>query len=388
MTDGQKSARAEESGVAATPSASVDNPEPTSSTVPHVATNHGPVLEAEAEDNNLTDEDASDRGTCGIFKHKLIELDPSASLREWENLPQVQRRKWATSPLLDQLAIQHLTKIEYLFPNDERENDRLDLQHNLYLLTLDYKLGLAPPNNENSGVKRVLDIGTGTGLWAIEFADEHPEAEVLGVDLTPVQTQFVPPNLKFEVDDLEQPWTFTQPFDYIHIRGMTSSVSDWHGFFKQAYNGLTPGGYIELFEGHARTQSDDGSLTPDHASWQWADKLDECCKILGRPFVHVPSLVPILEEAGFVDVTIVPFKWPIGPWAKDPHYKELGEWALENATEGLEAWTMAALTRALDWSNAEVQAFLAQVRKDLKDPSIHHYCPLWVIYGKRPLQEA
>lgn len=54
----------------------------------------------------------------------------------------------------------------------------LDLQHNLYLLTLDYKLGLAPPNKEGSGVKRVLDIGTGTGLWAIEFADEHPEAEV------------------------------------------------------------------------------------------------------------------------------------------------------------------------------------------------------------------
>ncbi|KAK1726398.1 S-adenosyl-L-methionine-dependent methyltransferase [Colletotrichum acutatum] len=270
---------------------------------------------------------------------------------------------------------------KYLFPNDERENDRLDLQHNLYLLTLNYKLGLAPPNKEGSVVKRVLDIGTGTGLWAIEFADEHPEAEVLGVDLSPVQTQFVPPNLKFEVDDIEQPWTFSRPFDYIHIRGMTSSISDWLGFFKQAYSGLTPGGYIELFEGHARTQLDDGTLTADHAAWQWADKLDECFKILGRPFVNVPSLIPILKEAGFVDVTMVPFKWPVGPWAKDPHYKELGEWALENSSQGLEAWTMAALTRALDWSNAEVQALLAQVRKDLKDRSIHHYTPMYVNFS-------
>lgn len=141
-------------------------------------------------------------------------------------------------------------------------------------------------------------------------------------------------------------------------------------------SGLAPGGYIELFEGHVRTQSDDGTLTPDHAIWHLQDKLEECCRILGRPFVHVPSLVPILEEVGFVDVTIAPFKWPIGPWAKDQHYKELGEWALENALEGLEAWSMAALTRALDWTSEEVQVFLLQVRNEFKNKNIHHYCPL------------
>ncbi|KAI8293102.1 Cytochrome P450 monooxygenase lolP1 [Colletotrichum sp. SAR 10_98] len=243
------------------------------------------------------------------------------------------------------------------------------------------------------GVKRALDIGTGTGLWAIEFADEHPEAEVLGVDLTPVQNRLyfltlipieficshvisVPPNVKFEVDDIEQPRAYGEPFDYVHIRGMTSSISDWPAFLENVYNGIAPGGYIELFEGHARTQSDDGSLTPEHAMWQWADKLDECCKILGRPFVHVPSLVPMLKEAGFVDVKIVPFKWPVGPWAKDPHYKELGEWAFANALEGLEAWTIAAFTRALNWSYAEVQTLLSEVRKDMNDRSIHHYTPM------------
>ncbi|GKT46155.1 putative methyltransferase tdiE [Colletotrichum spaethianum] len=95
-----------------------------------------------------------------------------------------------------------------------------------------------------------------------------------------------------------------------------------------------------------------------------------------------------MEEVGFVDVTIVPFKWPIGPWAKDPHYKELGSWALENSFEGLEAWSMAAFTRALGWTPEQVQVYLVDVRKELKDKSIHHYCPLWVIFGKRPLEEA
>lgn len=61
-----------------------------------------------------------------------------------------------------------------------------DLQHNLFLLTFDDKLGNAPPNDRNSGfeARRVLDVGTGTGIWAVDFADEHPDAEVLGFDLS------------------------------------------------------------------------------------------------------------------------------------------------------------------------------------------------------------
>lgn len=35
--------------------------------------------------------------------------------------------------------------------------------------------------------QRVLDIGTGTGIWAIEFGDQFPSAQVIGNDLSPVQ---------------------------------------------------------------------------------------------------------------------------------------------------------------------------------------------------------
>lgn len=36
-----------------------------------------------------------------------------------------------------------------------------------------------------------LDIGTGTGIWAIDFADEHPETTVIGTDLSPIQPDSV-----------------------------------------------------------------------------------------------------------------------------------------------------------------------------------------------------
>lgn len=54
----------------------------------------------------------------------------------------------------------------------------IDLVHQLWLLTLDDRLGVAPPCKEGTTVGRVLDVGTGTGIWALNFGDEHPEADV------------------------------------------------------------------------------------------------------------------------------------------------------------------------------------------------------------------
>jgi hypothetical protein len=72
----------------------------------------------------------------------------------------------------------------YAFPNDDPEADRLDLQHHLFTLTFGGKLFTAPVG-DNKKFHNVLDVGTGTGIWAIDFGDEHPETSVLGIDLSP-----------------------------------------------------------------------------------------------------------------------------------------------------------------------------------------------------------
>ena len=62
----------------------------------------------------------------------------------------------------------------------------------------------------------MLDVGTGTGIWAIDFGDEHPSAEVLGTDLSPTQPTWVPPNVRFEIDDATKPWTWDAgAFDFV-----------------------------------------------------------------------------------------------------------------------------------------------------------------------------
>lgn len=52
-------------------------------------------------------------------------------------------------------------------PNDRTEQDHMDLVHHVYRLLLDGKLCRAPiPDN----VQRILDLSTGTGVWAMNFA--------------------------------------------------------------------------------------------------------------------------------------------------------------------------------------------------------------------------
>lgn len=113
----------------------------------------------------------------------------------------------------------------------------------MYMRACDRRLHLAPLGDTNG--KRFLDIGTGTGIWCMQMGDLYPEAEVFGDDLSPTQPDMGPQNLKFEVDDIESPWTYPFKFDYIHSRFIAGSIADWPGLINQCYDNLQPGGMIE-----------------------------------------------------------------------------------------------------------------------------------------------
>lgn len=84
--------------------------------------------------------------------------------------------------------------------------------------------------------QEVIDLGTGTGIWCIDFGDEYPTAKVLGVDLSPIQPSWVPPNVRFMVDDVESPWVHKPDlFDYVHGRHLSVAIKDTPKMLSEAY---------------------------------------------------------------------------------------------------------------------------------------------------------
>ncbi|KAL1969669.1 hypothetical protein VTN77DRAFT_8222 [Rasamsonia byssochlamydoides] len=133
----------------------------------------------------------------------------------------------------------------YLMPNDDVEQDRLDLMHHIFLLLLDGELFAAPIKQPQT----ILDLGTGTGIWAIDIADKFPSARVIGNDLSAIQPSWVLPNLQFVIDDFEKEWMYEENyFDFIHARTLSGCVQDWRWLIQQVLNHLKPGGYFEVAE--------------------------------------------------------------------------------------------------------------------------------------------
>jgi len=125
-------------------------------------------------------------------------------------------------------------------------------------------------------------------------------------------------------------------------------------------------------------RSDDGTLKPDMPLHKWSALFVEASAKLGRRMDKVPEYKSMMEEAGFEDVTEHQLKWPINPWPRDPHYKELGQRTLANLDGGLEGLAMALFSRGLGWSADETMLFCSEVRKQARDTSIHAYCLAYV----------
>jgi len=265
---------------------------------------------------------------------------------------------------------------KYPFPNDEAEICRLDFQHALSTVTLGGRLHLSPIVRP----QRVLDLGCGTGIWAIQYADLHPEAIVVGVDLSPIQPKAVPPNCSFEIFDYDDGWTFSDKFDFIHAGMMIGCIDNLDRLIQQAFDHLRPGGSIELLDVCPPACNDDTTLT-DSPYHLWMKNMDQALRIIGRDPFLAEKYASSLSRAGFTNIVV--HRIPQDGLPEDHSLEQLSLWQRRNITAGIEGFSKLPFMENLGWSEDELSVFLAEVTTDIRDGRFHMFWPIYVVYGQK-----
>ena len=115
---------------------------------------------------------------------------------------------------------------------------------------------LCPSTSPNN----VLTISP--GRWAIEVAEEYPQTQVIGLDLTPIRPSYAPSNCTFRVGDLVKDLKELEEgtFDFVHSRMLAGGVKaeNWDGYVQDMYRLLKPGGWCQMGETSLITWDDNG----------------------------------------------------------------------------------------------------------------------------------
>jgi len=212
---------------------------------------------------------------------------------------------------------------------------------------------------------------------------------VIGTDISPVQPNFVPLNVRYEIDDVEQQWNYRQPFDFIFCRQLMFAIHDWPNLVKNVYNHLSPGGWCEFQDYDNIPTSDDGTVREDDDFVRWERLLIKASERMGTEPSPGPRLEQWVREAGFVNVTHRRFKVPIGRWPNDPRMKKIGYFVYANLLDGLEGFSFRLLCQGLGWSEGQVVELLAKVRATIRSTRRWHgYFYYHVVYAQKPGQPS
>jgi len=278
----------------------------------------------------------------------------------------------------------------YFQPNDQDEVTRLSILHQAYLLLL----GKAPTMHRvPSTVRRILDIGTGPGDWALTMADQNRSAQIFATDLT--ANSFVegnaPATVAFQIDDARvTPWTYAEPFDFIHMRGLGGAFTaqEWQSVLQQAYLNLMDGCVLEIsdFDGRIILEQEpsDSHLGIYNGALQSAADHKGLVGVLG--FDHLKR--DVIEGAGFTIQKSQVIEVPLGDWSEDQRKRRVGRMAMVAVLEGLEARSLRLMTEELEWSGPDVKDLCEKVKMEIVSPGARPKALCHFVLARRLMQTS
>ncbi|RPD53166.1 S-adenosyl-L-methionine-dependent methyltransferase [Lentinus tigrinus ALCF2SS1-7] len=199
----------------------------------------------------------------------------------------------------------------------ERAEARLSLQYSVLQRICGHQV-VFPSISFGAG-DRILDSGTGSGMWLLDVAGDNaiPEHVFLqGIDvddrLFPLSDPRVAsrPNVDFRVESvLQLPHAWTNTFTLINQRllGVALKEPEWPRALSEIHRVISPGGWVQLGE------LSDWKAGPVTARFRTI--FETLFKSKGLKVDCAERLPDMLRDAGFVDVHEEVKSLPLGAWA-------------------------------------------------------------------------
>ena len=202
-----------------------------------------------------------------------------------------------------------------------QEHDRLDVQSEAIIALMKGKPFHAPIENP----KRILDVGCGTGSMTYLLAQKYPDAEVIGLDISPVPQRFEQPaNLTYiqgnvmELANGEDVRFALGSFDYVFHRLLVFGVTDWPGYVATVRSLLCPCGWAEMQDFDTTMLDNVGKELSD--DWWFYPLFSEDCRAMGLDITIGSRIAGLMDEDGsFGNVEEKFYKFPVVP---DPNTPE------------------------------------------------------------------
>ncbi|KAL2675137.1 hypothetical protein Neosp_011317 [[Neocosmospora] mangrovei] len=280
----------------------------------------------------------------------------------------------------------------YPLPNDTGEQLREETEHALFLhllvRTMAHKLertgsGKLFLSEIGDSPRKIIDIGTGIGTWAIDVADLYPCASVIGTDLSPIQPESMPLNAQMFVEDCEDPeWTHGNNFDLVHLRGVAGFLLDLDAVVDNAHEHLRSGGWIEFQEFNHSVLCDDNTMKEDDPLRIFFDTCTEGMRKHGCVGFGKHDIKQSLKRAGFRRIQMVTKRVPLSSWPGEKKSRTVGTLMQANTSECLEAFAAKPLV-ALRMTPEQRHEMVSRARESLLDCSIRRYVNCHFYMGQK-----